>query len=159
MKNVIVFLIVIVCAASCMPSNQFQKKYYLPTHQWLYADAKTFEFTIADTIAKYNLQFLMQHSEAYANSNIWLKMITKYPTGTIDSQRIEVPLALPDGHWLGRKANKMVEHTLNITPNALPISFVNKGKYTITLLQDMRKDSMAEVEYIGLQIDKVITSK
>jgi gliding motility-associated lipoprotein GldH len=159
MKQLIIFCIALLSFAACMPGNQYQQKYFLPNHEWAYSDVKTFSFAIKDTSAKYNLQFLLQHTENYGYSNLWLKMRVKYPSGTIDSQRIEVPLALPDGHWLGRFANNMVEHTMNIAPNAATTTFSEKGIYTISLEQDMRINPMKAIEYVGLQIDKVAINK
>jgi gliding motility-associated lipoprotein GldH len=159
-KFSIYILLFAVCSLcnSCLPTNQYHKRFYLTNQQWAYADTKDFTISVTDTSAKYNLSFLMQHSTLYSNSNIWMKLATKYPNGKIDTQKIEVPLAMPDGKWLGRKANDLVEHTMAITPNAGTISFSEKGDYTFTLMQDMRMNPMQHIVYVGLQLDK-LTSK
>jgi gliding motility-associated lipoprotein GldH len=159
MRQLFIIFMLNICIASCMPSNQYHKKYFLPNHQWSYADCKTFDFEITDTTSLYNLQFLMQHAEAYAYSNVWIKMTTTYPNGKLDSQRIEVALALPDGHWLGRGGNGLVEHTMNITPNATAMRFVEKGVYQIKIEQMMRINPLMNIEYIGLQVEKVVSKK
>jgi gliding motility-associated lipoprotein GldH len=156
-KAIITIFAFIFCTLiqSCLPTNQFAKRYYLQNNQWTYADAKSFTIQISDTSARYNLSLLMQHTELYSNSNIWMKLATTYPNGKIDTQKIEVPLAMPDGKWLGRKANGMIEHTMAITPNAGTISFSEKGQYTFTLMQDMRVSPLPNIVYIGIQLDKM----
>jgi gliding motility-associated lipoprotein GldH len=151
----ILFFFTAILLVGCIPSNQYQKKYYLSKQQWKYQDAKQFVITISDTSARYNLSFLMQHTQQYGNSNIWMKLLTTYPNGKADTQKIEVPLAMPDGQWLGRKANDRIEHTMAITPNAGTISFSEKGKYTFTLIQDMRVNPLPHITYVGLQLDRL----
>lgn len=156
MKNSILFLLIMIVFAACLPSNQFLQKYYLPSHNWSYADAKEFHFTIKDTADKHKIFFLIGHTETYLNSNIWLQIFSKNPSGKVDTlDPLEVGLALADGHWLGNRANKIVEHTMDITPNGGTFSFTEKGDYTFTIKQLMRVDPLPNIEYVGLQIDKL----
>jgi gliding motility-associated lipoprotein GldH len=145
----------IICFVGCLPSGQYMSKKYMTHHYWHSKDAATFKVNINDTSKGYYMNFLMQHGQDYNFSNIWCQLITKYPNGSIDSTLLEIPLALASGQWMGTSANSMVEHTMNLAPNAGIMHFTDKGIYEFKLLQYMRVDTLQDVEYVGLQLEKL----
>jgi gliding motility-associated lipoprotein GldH len=159
MKQNFLFGIVVICCitSACVRNNQWMQRHYLPAKGWDYTDAKSFSFAVKDTSTKYKINLLMQHSEAYAWSNIWCKMIVQDPSGKKDTTTLEVPLAMPSGQWMGRSANGLVEHTADLMPNAGTLSFEMKGNYTFTILQDMRVNPLKEITYVGLQVEALET--
>jgi gliding motility-associated lipoprotein GldH len=155
MKQFIFISLLAICS-SCLPSNEFYSVNYLSQNKWNYNQPQHFVFNIEDTSAKYAINFLMQHGEEYGFSNIWLKMITKYPSGTIDTLPLEVKLAASTGQWFGTVAGGFVQHTSPITPNGGTISFSEKGKYDLQLVQNMRVNPLPEIQSVGLQLQKIV---
>ncbi len=150
------FIGLIILCSGCLPSNEFYSIQYLPQNKWAYTQPKHFVFSITDTSAKYAINLLMQHTEQYAFSNIWVNMITKYPSGTKDTLPLEVSLAAPTGQWFGTVAGGYVQHTSPITPNGGSISFSEKGTYDLQLVQNMRTNPLTDIQYIGLQLQKIV---
>jgi gliding motility-associated lipoprotein GldH len=153
-KKLAVIIGLLCCLQACIKSNSFTKTYFIDKHAWRYNDPKQFSFNITDTNARYILHFQMANHNNYAFSNIWMRMTTQFPDGKIDTTRLEVPLALPSGQWLGTEANNIVEHSSGITPNDAPLKFTETGLHTITLYQDMRVNPLKEVYSVGLSIEK-----
>lgn len=142
----------------CLESPVYQKQFSVPGNAWAYQWKPTFEFDIRDTGAVYNLYFLVRHTEAYPNSNIWLYIHTKTPgDSTFQKDRIEIPLAEPSGRWLGRGMGNIWEQRMPITRNDAPMVLRKPGRYVIRLEQAMRSNPLPEVLQVGLRVEKAGT--
>ncbi len=140
---------------SCMQSDVYEKNVALPSTKWNESNKPSFTFDITDTVASYTMSLTMRHTDAYSYSNIWLNVTTTPPnekTGT--TVKIEVPLAQPDGKWLGRGMNEIWEHRMPLSRNGEAIYFKKKGVYTIQLEQIMRVNPLPEVMSVGVRLEK-----
>jgi gliding motility-associated lipoprotein GldH len=141
--------------SSCVKGNEFEKNVSIPSHQWNFANKPKFEFYISDTNAKYNMYFLMRHTDSYPYANIWLNIKTKQPNEVSFNQtRVEIPLAQTDGKWLGRGIGEIWEHKLSLSNNGY-IHYSKAGKYEIVLEQIMRTNPLPEVMSVGIHLEKV----
>lgn len=141
--------------SGCLESPVYQKQYSVPKNAWSYNWIPSFEFDITDTASTYNLYFLIRHTEAYPNSNIWLIVHTKGPgDSSFRKDRIEVPLAAPSGRWLGNGMGAIWEQRMPITRNDAPMR-LKAGRYVIRLEQNMRSNPLPEVLQVGLRVEKL----
>lgn len=141
---------------SCRPSPQFQEYYSLPSSSWDLRYKPKFELMIDDTAAAYQLFLLIRHTDAYPYSNIWIGMDSQSPgDSTWAHSRIEVPLSAPSGQWLGRGAGELWEQRVPINTPDNPAFFPKKGKYTLRLQHEMRRNPLPEVLTIGLRVEKL----
>ena len=139
----------------CMKSPYFQKNVTIPLYQWRYDYQPAFRVNIEDTAARYNLYFIIRHTEAYPFSNIWMWIHTKEPGDTaFKRSRIEIPLAEKSGKWLGRGMGEIWEQRMPITRNDAPMIFSKPGSYEIRFEQNMRVNPLPEVLQVGLRIEK-----
>ncbi len=125
--------------ASCGENWIYDKKISISNAQWTYKDSLNFDFEIVDTFKIYNLYVEVEHDETYPFQNIYLMTHTKFPDGERPAQRINVDLANTAGSWLGKKNDKNFTHRIDLQENAY---FNKAGKYTLTLAQFMRQDSL-----------------
>lgn len=156
---------------SCLQSPFYQKSYDIPGNKWLVNNKLPFVVDITDTGIYYNMSLLFRHTNNYPYSNIWMKMSIKGPgDSAFHSVRIEVPLATPQGQWLGTGMGELYEQRrmLVVDHNALPVTldmisvsessyndiFSKKGRYEIRLEHNMREDALPDVLHIGLRIEK-----
>lgn len=156
---------------SCLQSPFYQKSYDIPGNKWQVDHKLPFIVDIADTGIYYNMFLLFRHTNNYPYSNIWMKMSIKGPGDSIfRSVRIEVPLATPQGQWLGTGMGEIFEQRrmLVVDHNALPVTldmisvaessyndiFSKKGRYEIRLEHNMREDALPDVLHVGLRIEK-----
>ncbi len=141
--------------SSCMRSDVYEKNVALPSNKWEESNKPSFTFDISDTLANYTMSLTMRHTDAYPYSNIWLNVTTTPPDEkTGSSVKIEVPLAQPDGKWLGRGMNEIWEHRMPLSRNGEAIHFKKKGVYTIQLEQIMRVNPLPEVMSVGVRLEK-----
>lgn len=156
---------------SCLQSPFYQKSYDMPGNKWAIDNKLPFVVDISDTGIYYNMSLLFRHTNNYPYSNIWMKMSIKGPgDSSFRSVRIEVPLATPQGQWLGTGMGEIFEQRrmLVVDHNALPVTldmisvsessyndiFSKKGRYEIRLEHNMREDALSDVLHVGLRIEK-----
>lgn len=154
-RNIFTVLFISVLMSGCLPSPYYQKVYNVPKGGWSYDFKPVFKFEISDTNVQYRTYFVVKHTEAYPNSNIWLIMKTKAPGATeYELTRIEVPLAQEDGKWLGRGMGEMWEQRVPLTFYNQPQSFHKTGTYEIQVEQNMRMNPLPDVLQVGFRVEK-----
>lgn len=138
-----------------MSSPYYQKQYAVQGDEWTYANQPVFKFNITDTTAKYDMQFLIRHTEAYAYSNIWLIVNVKKPGDTVYKRtRVEIPLAEPTGKWLGRGMGEIWEQRMPLNMDTEQPEFNIPGTWEIKLAHNMRINPLPEILQVGLRIEK-----
>lgn len=148
--------VVLLSSCNLPPSPEFQQVNSLPKSAWASDYRPEFVVDIEDTAAAYQLFLLIRHTDAYPFSNIWIGLDSKSPGDSIWSKaRVEVPLAAPSGQWLGRGAGELWEQRVPITSPGQPVFFQKKGKYTIRLRHEMRRNPLPEVLTVGLRVEKL----
>ena len=141
--------------AGCIKSPYYQREYDIPSNEWQYSYKPSFKFDIEDTTAKYNMYFLIRHTEAYPYNNIWMMIYSKAPNEkTFDTSRIEIPLAESGGKWLGRGIGTSWEQRMPINGRE-PVRFTKSGTYEMKFEQNMRVNPLPEVLHIGLRVEKI----
>lgn len=120
-------------------------------NSWNTDSAITFDYTITDTISKYDLSLSIRHTVDYDYQNLFLFL----ESDTKDT--IEIMLADKSGKWHGSGISNIRE--LNYTFQTSKI-FDKKGLYSITVEQAMRYGDVEKIQYlenitdIGLIISK-----
>ena len=149
------FLLLLVCLlAACLPSPYFQKEESIPRNEWSYNFVPTFKFDITDTTVNYQPSFIIQHTQAYPYSNIWIWVSVKTPgDSTTIKQRVNVVLAEPTGKWLGRGMGEIYEQRMKI--NLDSVNFHHAGTYQVSLEQNMRINPLPEILHVGFRMEKV----
>jgi gliding motility-associated lipoprotein GldH len=151
-------LLLIAFCASCKPSPQYQDHFNIPNAAWSAGYRPEFKFEIDDTSAAYQLFLLIRHTDAYPFSNLLMTMESRGPKDNDSSfrkMRVEVPLAAMSGQWLGRGMGEIWEQRVPINSLQMPAFFPHKGKYTVRLTHEMRRDPLPEVLTIGLRLEKL----
>lgn len=149
-------LAIVLSLVACRPSPQFQEHYNIPKAQWASSFQPRFQFDITDTAAAYQLFLLIRHTDAYAFSNIWLRLESRGPMDNgFKKILVEVPLAAASGRWLGRGMGEIWEQRVPINSLQSPAFFPHAGRYTVRLTQEMRRDPLPEVLTIGLRVEKL----
>lgn len=155
LKHTALLFFSILLVSSCLQSPYYQKEYALKGNAWDYDNELTFKFNISDTNALYNLHFLIRHTDAYPYSNIWLVVHTKRPGDTVfERTRLEVPLAEPNGKWLGRGMGEIWEQRMPISRDGDTKMLREEGIWEIKLTQNMRINPLPEILQAGIRIEK-----
>jgi len=162
---------IILTLSSCVNSPYYQKSFDIPKNQWTPAFKPNFVINIEDTNVYYNMHFIIRHTNLYAYANIWLWVYVKQPGETgFTKTRIEIPLANPQGRWMGQGMGELFEQRrmIVLNQNEIPITddlisiaeqsvsnlFHKKGRYEIRFEQNMREQALADILQIGLRVEK-----
>ncbi|MDI9365934.1 MAG: gliding motility lipoprotein GldH [Flavobacterium sp.] len=151
MKSCSLFIVFCVLFAACNTLDVFEKSTSFYKHQWKSTDKPSFDFTIADTNALYNIYVVVRHDDAYHYNNLWLNIITQAPASKPQTQQIELTLANNTKGWLGTGMDDVFDHRIRIT--SAPIK-LKKGNYHFTLQHTMREDPLPYVLSAGVRVEK-----
>lgn len=141
----------ICCLQSCGTIDLYEKSVPIPGHQWNSSFRPTFNFTIRDSAAYYQIYLVLRHNEKYNFNNIYVNLYAKLP-GQDTALKIQrdLQLATNDKGWEGTGMDDIYDHRLKLgEPQPL-----NAGDYVFTLEQIMREDPLKNVLDAGIRIEK-----
>lgn len=151
------FCIGLLCTMmGCDPLSLYEKSVLLPQQQWKSEYVPAFDFTIADTTARYDVALVLRHRDRYHYNNIWLRVSVTDPQGKAYSFDTDLLLGTNESGWLGAGMDDIYEHRISLQKELLEknISFRQAGTYRFTIEQLMREDPLQEVMNIGIRIKK-----
>ena len=128
----------------------YQKKYDLAEQQWVHSDTLNYDFTIADTLKIYDLVLEVEHAPSYSFQNLYVRIHTQFPTGERTQEKVSLELADAAGKWQGNAHSDWIKTPIAIQTGAY---FNRKGKYTLTVEQFMRTDTLSGIKSVALQVE------
>lgn len=152
-RNILFIFCAAVFFAGCLPSPYYQKQESIPQNQWAYNFTPVFKFDITDSNGHYKPYFIIQHTQAYPYSNLWMWMYIKTPgSTTVRKERVNVLLADPSGRWKGRGMGAIYEERV-VLDLGDSVRFNRTGTYEIRLEQAMRVNPLPEVLHVGFRLE------
>jgi gliding motility-associated lipoprotein GldH len=138
----------IVC---CTTIDLYEKNVAIPGHAWASSYKPSFDFTIRDSNATYQIFLVLRHNEKYNFNNIYVNVYAKVP-GSDSTIKIQKDLTIADNEgWKAATAmDDVYEHRLPLGE----IQALKAGNYSFTLEQIMREDPLQNVLNAGLRIEK-----
>ena len=136
----------LMAAASCTgPRNDYSDFTPLPADGWLYGDTIVFTPEITDSIADGELSVAVCHDSDYPYSNLWLEVSFPAGAGSIHRDTIEMQLADPYGHWLGKGlgTGHQMQRTL---PGRIRL---HRGT-RVSVRHIMRLDTLRHIRQVGI---------
>jgi gliding motility-associated lipoprotein GldH len=136
--------------SSCTTIDLYEKNISLPRHEWKSSYKPEFTFIIKDTVALYQVYFVIRHNEKYNYNNIWINLYSQPPGDTLHKAPYELQLATNEKGWLATGMDDIYEHRLKLT-DALKLK---AGEYKFSLENSMREDPLMNVLSVGLRVEK-----
>lgn len=146
------FLILILFLGGCAKINMFEKSMHIPMQSWSYNYKPSFNFTVTDTSATYNVYLVLRHTDAYKYNNLWVSLGSQVPGDSMQYQNINLQLANDKTGWEGIGMDDIYEVRKNITPG--PVPFQKAGNYHFTIAQVMRENPLMHILDIGIRVEK-----
>ena len=148
------FVLVMACffmVQSCTdPAAVLDQSTEISNHNWSYANRINFDVRIDDVTVPYNLYMNLRVSGSYRYANIYV-LLTQKHAGKTATTRYQIPLANPDGEWLGSGSGNLYSYQY---PLRTQYKFPAKGTYHFELEQNMRDNPLHEVSDVGLRVEK-----
>jgi gliding motility-associated lipoprotein GldH len=103
---------------------------------------------VTDETHAYNLLTGLRITSEYAYSNIWMLYSLKGPNGYFRKDQFQLVLSDNIGRWKGKGVSNLISYQEPFL-NQLQLK---KGRYTLTIFQNMRDENLESVNNLGLQV-------
>lgn len=157
MKRTSIFVCLIVLLFSACDDPVFvQQSTVAPAEGWPRTWKPSFEFEISDTLSKYDTYIDLRHTGDYPYSNLFLFLRLENEDGLLSIDTVECPLAAPDGKWHGTGLGFIHEDRFDAhILYSLNGRFPKAGKYTMSIEQAMRRETLEGILNVGITLEIV----
>lgn len=134
----------------CGQKPDFTETIVFAENVWADGNNLAFEFDISDSVAVFDMNLVVNlNREVYPYQNLYVKVITSFPSGEQHDQILSLNLFSRIGYAEGSCRGEICEVPITIQQN---IFFPEKGLYKLELLPWMRMDTIPGVHSIRLDI-------
>jgi gliding motility-associated lipoprotein GldH len=153
MRFIIINLLLcaVISLTSCGNKQVFSQYKSVHDHTWQVDSLVKYSFDIDDTTTKHNVLLGVRNGVDYSYSNVFLFVKTTFPNKKSISDTVEIMLADPQGKWLGKKVNNLIDNQILYKRGIL---FPMKGKYNMTVQQGMRDAKLNHVFDVGVTVEQ-----
>lgn len=116
---------------------------------WSADSVLVFVPVLVDSVATYDMQLTVRHTDRYAYQNLWMFVDVRQDSLVLRRDTIEVMLANERGEWLGGGVSKYTLPLLYLEGELL-----KKGGYDVLVQQGMREDILRGITDVGLKVIK-----
>lgn len=145
-------LIIPVFFAACNTVDVYEKTIPIPLHKWRSDTALPFTFVAQDSLAFYNVYFVIRHTETYHFNNLWIDFTAAFPGRKPQTQRLNLTLANGKG-WIGTAMDDIIEQRILLFNKPTKL---DSGTYIFSVRQVMREDPLENVLNAGIRVEKVV---
>lgn len=138
-----------VITLSCDRNTIFSENYRIDDRQWSMYNPARYTCSIGDTVSTFNIDLSVRTSTDYPYRNIYLFIVTTFPSGTTVTDTLQAMITDEKGRWLGRGAGDLRELTIPYKSN---VFFPEEGEYHFTVLHGMRDTLLKGVYDMGITI-------
>lgn len=136
---------------SCDENLRYESFQKVNEEAWSYKDTVAFSVLVEKKeLVLFSLA--LRNTNDFQNANIWLFLSTESPSGKVQKDTLNCPLADDYGYWLGSGFSGLylTEHLLDKM-----IDFDEQGDWNISVTHGMRADSIKGIREVGLLVRKV----
>lgn len=134
---------------SCGEKPYFDEVYSFDDTSWDKIDTATFKVEVQDSLRIHDFVLSLRTSKEYMFSNMWVYISVTAPDGSTSKVAQKIPMAAPDGSWLGKVSGALVESRLRFDSKPFPL----KGEYVFRIMNATQDESIPHVMDIGLRIE------
>ena len=154
-RGIVVCAIVFMTALfSCGPNVVYENTIQIPQEGWHKDTVAVFKSEVSNLGPACHLLLKVENTDAFAYSNIWFFVDAVSPSGKVQRDTLDCPLAAPAGDWYG-KSGWGSDVFKSTHPYKLNIRFPEEGVYKYYVLQGMRDTVLTGVAGVGLKIIEV----
>lgn len=136
--------------SSCGPNYIYEKQFQIANDGWTYNDSLQFEVNIEDTLQLYNLYLDIDHTTAFPNQNLYIRIHTQFPNGKREGKPVSVDLANKMGTWNGKCSGEDCQLRVFLQQDAF---FDMPGLYQFTVAQHTRLDTVPAIKSLSLKVE------
>lgn len=141
--------LIAVLAISCGRNILYSDNVRMNDETWSMFDPAKYSCIVNDTTGSYNLSFSVRTSTEYPYRNLYLFVVTTFPSGLSLTDTIQAVMSNEKGEWLGKGAGDIRELTIPYKSN---VFFPEAGEYHFTIIHGMRDTILPGVYDLGIRI-------
>jgi gliding motility-associated lipoprotein GldH len=134
---------------SCGDKAFFDQVHSFDDNAWDKRDTAVFKVEVQDSVINHDFILSLRTSTDYLYNDLWVYIMVTAPDGTTSKVAQKIPLARPDGSWIGRVSGTLVESRLRFDSKPFPIN----GEYVFKITNATQEESISDVADIGLRIE------
>jgi gliding motility-associated lipoprotein GldH len=138
-----------VITLACDRNTLFSDNYRLDDRQWSMYDPARFNCTIDDTVSTYNIDLSVRTSTDYPYRNMYLFVVTTFPSGITVTDTLQAMVTDEKGRWLGKGAGDLRELAIPYKSN---VFFPEQGEYYFSIEHGMRDTLLKGVYDMAMRI-------
>jgi len=142
-------MLLAVVTLSCDNSTWYSENYRLENEKWSMYDPAKYACTIEDTVRTYDIEFSLRTSTDYPYRNMYLFIVTSFPSGTTVTDTLNAMVTDEKGRWMGKGAGDLRELTIPYKAN---VYFPEKGEYHFRVIHGMRDTVLKGVYDMGMKV-------
>lgn len=151
-RNIIIAsTLLMLLATSCLRDTYYADNVRMEDEVWSMYDPAKFACAINDTAGIYDITLSVRTSTAYPYRNLYLFVVTVFPSGTSVTDTLQGVLTDEKGNWLGRGAGDIREVTVPYKSN---VWFPETGEYHFQVIHGMRDTILRGVCDLGMRISR-----
>lgn len=161
MNSFLKYVLIIMMFTSCKNNTIYTKYTSITNNKWHQDSIVTFDVNIKDTISKHAVFINLRNDRKYEFNNIFLVTSIYFPNRTEVSDTLAYKMTDEKGYYLGTGVTDIKENKLEFRKQ---MQFPNKGVYTFSIQQAMRKNneekgviSLEGIVNVGIEIEKTTT--
>ena len=149
MRKVTLLAVISLLLLGCQQGVVFTEFKPLSGYGWEADSVVVFTPMLEDSLATYDMQLTVRHTDRYAYQNLWLFVDVKKDSVLLRRDTIEAMMANDRGEWLGSGLSKYTLPLLYL--ESVPLQ---AGEYEVVVQQGMREDVLKGVADLGLKVIK-----
>lgn len=140
----------ILAFVACDNNHELHDLYVFEEQTWQDSDTAIFKYSASDTTEWYFATIDLMTTKNYRFSNLWLYFIIETPDDERTVVAHQIPVAHPDGSWIGKRSGNKVQSRLKLSDFQFPI----KGDYTFKMVQATQDKEIANVNSIIFSLNR-----
>ena len=150
MREIGVLILLFILLGSCQTDEVPVGAFSFKENKWDQKVKPIFELEISDTTNVYDFFITLRNTTDYKYSNLFVYIEETPPFGPSTRSRHEIPIANPDGSWIGNKTGTIIENNYLVKRGKVP--FI--GKYKFSIEQAITDQEVTEVLDISFQMKR-----
>jgi gliding motility-associated lipoprotein GldH len=138
-----------VLTLSCDSNTLFSDNHRIDDRQWSMYDPARYTCSIEDTVSTFNIDLSVRTSTDYPYRNMYLFIVTTFPSGITVTDTLQAMVTDERGRWLGRGAGDLRELTIPYKSN---VFFPEEGEYHFSIIHGMRDTLLKGVYDMAMRI-------
>jgi len=150
-RIIVAAVLLAIAATACNRGIHYSENQRIEEGEWNMFDPAKYACTVDDTVMTYDIGLSLRTTTDYPYRNIYLFMVTTFPSGTTVTDTLHAMVTDEKGHWLGKGTGNIRELTVPFKSN---VWFPEAGEYHFRVMHGMRDTVLTGVRDVGMKISR-----